>query len=65
MKELTTLLHELHNYPPNSFIIPSTELGDGSRKNGLVVCDKDGVLQGYIDIGTYGEVITKIGKGNN
>ena len=63
MKEIRILIQQLRGYPNNFFVYPVTEnvdvLGDGNLEEGLLVCDKDGDQQGYIETGGQGEVVVK------
>lgn len=59
MKEIKILIQQLRNYPNNFFVysnplgcvgLPETLAGEHT-KVGLIVCDMDGIQQGFIETG--------------
>lgn len=57
MKEIKILIRNLKQYPDNFFVHPQEATDE--LKDGLVVCDMDGVEKDFIEIGGKGEVIIK------
>jgi len=62
MKEIKILIQQLRSYPDNFFVYPSSQcdLPEGTYSpnyveehtvSGLVVCDMNGVQQGFIETG--------------
>jgi len=66
MKEIKILIRNLREYPDNFFVYPVEE-GDEDKSeslstfpsDGLVICDMDGVQQGFIEIGGKGSIVIK------
>jgi len=56
MKEIRNLIRNLKGYPDNFFIYPQSVFCDEEPSpdthHGLVVCDKNGEQQGFIETGT-------------
>lgn len=63
MKEIKILLQQLRSYPDNFFVCPRVEVTieatfeetypivDKDMPQGLIVCDMDGIQQGFIETG--------------
>ena len=70
MKEIKILIQQLRSYPNNFFAYPGSQcdLPEGGysleyieehTKSGLIVCDMDGIQQGFIETGGKEGVIVK------